>query len=224
MDSTPVKIQHFSDVLCVWAYAGQIRIDELRSKFGDLIQVECHFLSVFGDMRHKIETNWKERGGVPAFADQMHRAMKQFDHIQLHPELWRRDLPTSSLSCHIFLRAVKLAEEALGATDMFRRATWQLREAFFRDAVDISKRSTQLSVAEQLELPIPAIERHLDDGSAHAVLSRDHALARSYEIKMSPTVVLNEGRQLLSGNVGYRVHEANIRELLHHPAHEASWC
>jgi hypothetical protein len=34
----------------------------------------------------------------------------------------------------------------------------------------------------------------------------------------------NEGRQRLNGNVGYRVLEANIRELLNHPAGEQSWC
>jgi hypothetical protein len=36
--------------------------------------------------------------------------------------------------------------------------------------------------------------------------------------------VLNEGRQHLNGNVGYRVIEANVRELLHKPADEMSWC
>jgi hypothetical protein len=37
-------------------------------------------------------------------------------------------------------------------------------------------------------------------------------------------LVLNEGRQLLNGNVGYRVIEANIRELLVSNVVEASWC
>ena len=31
-----------------------------------------------------------------------------------------------------------------------------------------------------------------------------------FNITMSPTVVFNEGRQQLRGNVGYRVHEANV--------------
>ena len=49
MASTPVKIQHFSDVLCAWAYVGQIRMDELESTFGDDVAVDCHFIDVFGD-------------------------------------------------------------------------------------------------------------------------------------------------------------------------------
>jgi predicted DsbA family dithiol-disulfide isomerase len=41
----------------------------------------------------------------------------------------------------------------------------------------------------------------------------------------SPTIVLNEGRQKLYGNVGYGVIEANIKELLKSPdAGAASWC
>lgn len=32
---------------------------------------------------------------------------------------------------------------------------------------------------------------------------------------VSSTLIFNEGRQRLNGNVGYRVIEANIRELLH---------
>ena len=41
----------------------------------------------------------------------------------------------------------------------------------------------------------------------------------------SPTFILNEGRQKLYGNVGYRVIEANLQELLKSPdASQASWC
>jgi predicted DsbA family dithiol-disulfide isomerase len=44
-------------------------------------------------------------------------------------------------------------------------------------------------------------------------------------VEGSPTFVLNEGRQVLFGNVGYRVLEANIRELIREPAAgAASWC
>ena len=42
----------------------------------------------------------------------------------------------------------------------------------------------------------------------------DYQLAREYQIKGSPTFVMNEGRQVLFGNVGYRVLRTNIEELL----------
>ena len=44
-------------------------------------------------------------------------------------------------------------------------------------------------------------------------------------IEGSPSFVLNEGRQKLYGNVGFRIIEANIQELLRAPGgDQASWC
>ena len=42
--------------------------------------------------------------------------------------------------------------------------------------------------------------------------------------QLSPSLVMNEGRQHLNGNVGYRVIEANVHELLRKPVDEMSWC
>jgi len=44
-------------------------------------------------------------------------------------------------------------------------------------------------------------------------------------VRGSPTLLLNQGRQKLYGNVGYGVIEATIQELLREPdAGEVSWC
>ena len=52
-----------------------------------------------------------------------------------------------------------------------------------------------------------------------------HAPADALGLQGSPSFVLNDGRQKLYGNVGYRVIEANIEELLRAPsADQASWC
>ena len=55
-------------------------------------------------------------------------------------------------------------------------------------------------------------------------MSTDLRDATDQGVKGSPTWVLNEGRQLLYGNVGYRILNANIEELLKNPGNEASWC
>ncbi len=36
---TKVRISYFSDVLCVWAYVSQIRLDELNRQFGDKVEI-----------------------------------------------------------------------------------------------------------------------------------------------------------------------------------------
>ncbi len=33
-----------------------------------------------------------------------------------------------------------------------------------------------------------------------------------------------QGRQKLYGNLGYRIIEANVQEILSRPEHQASWC
>lgn len=59
----------------------------------------------------------------------------------------------------------------------------------------------------------------------YASLSADYQDADKARIEGSPTFILNEGRQKLYGNVGFRVIEANIRELLRDPgSDQASWC
>ena len=64
----------------------------------------------------------------------------------------------------------------------------------------------------------------IDSGDAYAQLSKDLELVKEHNITVSPTLILNEGRQRLNGNVGYRAIEANIRELLNTPPGEKSWC
>ena len=65
----------------------------------------------------------------------------------------------------------------------------------------------------------------MDDGTAFAGLAGDYETADKMRIEGSPSFVLNEGRQKLYGNIGFRLIEANIKELLRAPhSEEASWC
>ncbi|WP_204376707.1 hypothetical protein, partial [Methyloceanibacter marginalis] len=53
----------------------------------------------------------------------------------------------------------------------------------------------------------------------------DYDLSQKNGVEGSPTFLMNDGRQKLFGNVGYRLLEANVQELLRRPAaNEASWC
>jgi len=35
----PIRIFYFSDILCVWAYIAQIRLEELKNTFQDSISI-----------------------------------------------------------------------------------------------------------------------------------------------------------------------------------------
>ena len=96
---------------------------------------------------------------------------------------------------------------------------------FFRDCRDIARWDIQCEIAEALGVDIVAIEQFVRNGIAFARLAADYQDADKMRIEGSPSFVLNEGRQKLYGNIGFRLMEANIQELLRAPRiDEASWC
>ena len=64
----PIRIFSFSDVLCIWAYIAQIRLDELKVNFEDKIIIQHHFVPVFGVAREKLENRWRDRGGLASLS------------------------------------------------------------------------------------------------------------------------------------------------------------
>lgn len=226
----PIAIDYFSDVLCIWAYAAEARVRELDRAFGDSIQIARRYCSVFGDTETRIGKGWQDRGGYQGFGRHVREVAVQFDHIEVSPRVWLDSRPVSSTGVHLFLNAVRLAEEAAGepaecAQSASDNAAWHLRLAFFRDGRDIARAEVQDDIAGTLPVSKSAIRDAIDSGRAYAALSADLEARERLQIQGSPTFVLNEGRQKLYGNVGYRVIEANVHELLHAPAGEqASWC
>jgi predicted DsbA family dithiol-disulfide isomerase len=152
----------------------------------------------------------------------------------VHPEIWTRNIPPTSASAHLFLKSVQLLQrkglidaapqDRLQGRSVFEAVVWALRKAFFRDLENIAERAVHLAIAERHALPIAALVRLLDDGQAMALLCKDLQLQDKYKVSGSPTYVLNEGRQMLYGNVGYKVIAANVEELVHQPGEQASWC
>lgn len=217
----PLPILHFSDVLCVWAYAADIRFRELEAHFPHEIEMDYHFISIYGDIHQRIA---RQGIGYEGYSKKIREIASRFDHVKVHDELFIRNVPQSSMPAHLFLRAVALLDEAKSDPELLHHAIAAVRKAFFEDAVDVSATPELLQLAERSNLPVAAIEAHLQSGRAHAALANDLEQQKKYDIAVSPALILNEGRQRLHGNVGYRVLEANVRELLRHPADEFSWC
>lgn len=227
-------ISYFSDVLCVWAYAAQIKLDELRQQFGDTICVRYRFLPLFGDVAGHIDAGWGDRGGAQGYAQHVQKVAERFDHIDMHPDVWTRNRPNTSASCHLFLKAIQLVEKSgeirvepearFDGRCLFEEVVWRCRLGFFRDLQDIADRTQQEAIAADLGLPIADIRRQIDSGAAHAALCADFDAREKQLIEGSPTFLLHDGRQKLYGNVGYRIIEASIQEWLADPGDRASWC
>jgi len=224
-----VEVTHFSDVLCVWAYISEARIGALKEKFGGLLQLNYRFCSVFGDTPGKIKSAWKDKGEYQGFNSHLRHVAEKFPHVGIHPELWLKTRPMSSASPHLFLKAIQQWDQQSlrrgDAAGMFDQATSAFRRAFFRDCRDISCWNVQCEIAQRLGIDIDAIEKLIHGGAAFAALAADYQDADKMRIEGSPTLVLNEGRQKLYGNIAFRVIDANIQELLREPrAEDASWC
>ena len=111
------------------------------------------------------------------------------------------------------------------ASSIFDQVIWALRSSFFRDCRDISRWDVQCEIAEGAGADLGAIEELIHSGVAFAGLAADYQDADKMRIEGSPSLVLNEGRQKLYGNVGFRLIDANIQELFRAPrADDASWC
>ena len=161
----PLQIQHFSDILCVWAYASEVRMDELATNFCADLDFAFHYLPVFGHVRAKLTTQWADRGGIDAYAQHVAEVAGQFEHIRLHADTWTRVVPESSLPAHLVLSAVRILDRKNG-TAALREYARQLRQAFFTEARDIAQRGELLAVAEATGINVAAIETLCESGRA----------------------------------------------------------
>ena len=213
-------VDYYTDVLCVWAWIAQPRLDNLCREWGDGVTVRYRYVDVFGDAHTKIKGKWGQQDGFDRFAEHVEQAGADHSHTELHDDLWRVTRPRSSLPAHLVLKAASLvagraAEESLAVA---------MRRAFFCDARDIGNMDVLLDVADATGVDAEALRNAVRTGEALAGLSADFRDAQALGVRGSPTWVLNEGRQLLYGNVGYRILQANVEELVNRPQGEASWC
>jgi predicted DsbA family dithiol-disulfide isomerase len=221
-----VPITYFSDVLCLWAYIAQLRVDAIKARFDQQVRFEKRFCPVFGDTARKIATTWKDKGGYEGFNAHLRHAAEGFPEVSINPEIWLSVRPASSVGPHLFVKATQLSEAAGDcAAGTALATTWALRRAFFEEARDIARWDVQCEVGRSCGVEPARVETLIHDGAAYAALASDYHEADTMGIQGSPSFVLNEGRQKLYGNVGFRVIDANITELLRAPSQDqASWC
>ena len=234
MRESRIKVGYFSDILCVWAYISQIRLDHLKSKFAGKVEIKYHFISLFGDAEKRLQKRVSGEMAWSSFNQHVREVAAGFDHCEINPEIWLSCRPLTSANSHLFLKAIQLLEKRqelppLPADDengnnRFEDMIWRVRCAFFCEALDIGRFDVLYSIGEQAGLPLTALESVINDGAAMAALHADAELGSNFKLEGSPTFLLNDGRQKLYGNVGYKIIEANINELLSFPGDRASWC
>jgi predicted DsbA family dithiol-disulfide isomerase len=218
--NSPLVVDYYSDVLCVWAWVAQRRIDELNKCLGNKIDIRYHYLDIFGDAVKKIPTQWHDRGGYQGFSTHVIESASEYEDAHVNTNVWSKVRPTSSANSHLVLKAIELSYSSEHSIEL----ALKFREAFFIDAQDISHFEILFALIEQSGLDSATVNKTILDGSAMAALMGNYQQAKELGLKGSPSYIINNGRQTLYGNVGYRVLLANIEELLKKPTSEASWC
>ncbi|MBQ0720574.1 MAG: DsbA family protein [Gammaproteobacteria bacterium] len=218
--NSPLVIDYYSDVLCVWAWIAQRRIDELKQSFGDDLEFRYRYVDIFGDTQAKMAGLWQQKGGYEGFAQHVQNSANDYEHAAINARIWTQVRPTTSANAHLILKAVELVYDRQTSID----CALMLREAFFVDAVDIGKLDVLYELLASKGLNPELLQSCINNGSAIAALMNDYQICKLQTIKGSPSYVIDGGRQVLYGNVGYRVLHANIEELAKNPQQEASWC
>tara|TARA_R110001583_G_scaffold18655_1_gene73961 strand:- start:242 stop:901 length:660 start_codon:yes stop_codon:yes gene_type:complete len=216
----PLIIDYYSDILCVWAWIAQRRIDELNRELKNKIELQYYYVDVFGDVATKINTQWKQKGGYDGFSVHVQKSASVFEDAPINSKIWAEVKPATSANAHLVLKAVEITYGKSKSIDM----ALKFRTSFFVDALDIGNLQVLYGLVKVAGLNQDQIITSIKDGSAIAALMHDYHKSKQQNVKGSPSYVIGGGRQTLYGNVGYRVLLANIEELLRCPSDEASWC
>jgi predicted DsbA family dithiol-disulfide isomerase len=218
--TSQLQVDYYTDILCVWAWIAQRRVDEIEKNWGERICIQHYCVNVFGDTANRIGKKWSDRGGYTGFAQHVEESAAPFESAPVNPDAWREVRPCTSAVAHLILKTAELTTTPEDA----RKLAVRLRSSFFIEALDIGKIDAVLEIADDAGFDKTDLMSAIESGQAYAALMADYEQAQELAIKGSPSWVLNSGRQILYGNVGYRVLNANIEELAKSPVQEASWC
>lgn len=216
----PLIVDYYSDILCVWAWIAQRRIDELNRELENKIELRYFYVDIFGDVATKIETQWQNKGGYDGFSKHVLQSASVYEEAPINPKIWTEVRPATSANAHLVLKAIEITYGKSTSIEM----ALQFRTSFFVDALDIGNLEVLFGLVKAADLNQGKIKKSINNGSAVAALMHDYHQSKQQSVKGSPSYVIDGGRQTLYGNVGYRVLLANIDELLKSPVDEASWC
>ncbi len=208
-----LKFSYWSDPLCIWALVAQQKLDRVLADLGARVRVDYRIVPVFGSVPWRFAQGPWAKDGVDGRVLTTRKIAEQAGRMDVSGECWRRAMPASSWAPAAAIKAVFASDDG-HREDVGPTYQCALRERFFVGESNISLRSVQLEVAEELGLAREAIERRLDDGSALAAVCEDHAEKERLGLQGSPTYVFDGGRAMLYGNFDYGILRSTVEELV----------
>ncbi|EOD81942.1 DsbA-like thioredoxin domain protein [Grimontia indica] len=193
-----VQVNFYSDLLCFWGWVGQHYNDKIMHLWDNShVQWQHHYLALYANVPERMNSIGVGERGYMKYAEITERLMAKFDGLDVHPDLWRKVRPSSSLMPHQALKAVQF----VAGNDVAVELEHALREAFFRDARDISHYGVLKDVLEECHLATPDIMEHFLTGKALADVYGDIKHAEEDKIPGSPAWIFDSGRYRFFGQV-----------------------
>lgn len=210
----PLKIEYWTDPMCIWAYVAESRYDAVIERWADRIEVQHRLVPIFGSLAWRFHRGPWANGGVADRIIKTRQVAKANGFDSVSGECWSH-APTSSWAAACAVTAV-FAMEGQGDAPPRSGAKYQtaLRKHFFEDNKDISRRRVQLDLADRLKLSTSSMAALLDNGEALALVWEAHHERESRQIQGSPTWELDSGRCRMYGNFHVRALHATIESLL----------
>ncbi|GMV13851.1 MAG: hypothetical protein AMXMBFR56_20750 [Polyangiaceae bacterium] len=210
-----VEFGYWSDPLCIWAFVAQEKLERVLAEFGEHLTVDYRVIPVFGSVPSRFASGPWRADGVAGRVAATRRIAAEHGHPEVSGRCWERDCPASSWSAGAAIRAVFAVERAglaePGSGPLFQL---RLRERFFVQEQNVSRRSVQLDLLEELRIARAPVEELLDDGRALALVWDDFSEKERLKLQGSPTFVFDGGRAMLYGNFSFGVLKSTVEELI----------
>jgi hypothetical protein len=184
----------------VQAYAAQKRLDELRKRFGSRINIQCHYIPVFGGTQARIGERWKDKGCFVACGRYVMDVTKRFDYIDRYPfRCLDEEYSAFFAGCHVFLKFIRVLEEKGEISNKYREnhEGGSLVKKLHGKCGLLSSgiwRHCPIGCAAQNSgaawPPLAAIMRQIENGEAYAALCLDSEQIGKYKIEgsMGPVI------------------------------------
>ncbi len=202
--------------MCVWAFVAQPKLEHVLTAHGDELDPRYHVVPVFTSFPQRFGPGgaW-EKDGPRGRADKTRKLALEHGREDVTGTVWVDDCPSSSWPAGAAIKAVIAMEDAgLVAEGRGGEYSQSLRDWFFVRNQNTARRSVQLAVAEELDIPRGPLEARIDDGSALSALLEDQERRASLGLLGSPSYVFDGGRAILYGNFSESILTATVEELV----------
>ncbi|HMM10746.1 MAG TPA: DsbA family protein [Bacteroidales bacterium] len=204
METKPIKIEFFHDVLCAWCYALSPRVDKLKEKYGDRIEIVHRSFALAPEPSSIAQMFGNKEAGRKEILNHWRAANQNDDEHRIHAEIMVKktfDYPYSTPG----LLACKAAE-LQGGNAMHEKIFNRIQKAHLTDCDNINDFEVLKKCAADVGLDVEKWENDYHSQEVRQKLDEDLYKAYQYGVNSVPTLIANE-KYKLSGAQRYETLE-----------------